>query len=99
MQAIVHFHRLAAQEYRKAWKWYAERSERTAERFRLAVKAAVGRIASEGDALPILTCRYRWVRVKKFPYILIFRKRTNDEMFIVAVAHTSQRPGYWRRRS
>ena len=63
------------------------------------MKAAVRRIATEGETLPILTGQYRWVRVKKFSYIRIFRKRSDDEMFIVAVAHTRQRPGYWRRRS
>ena len=91
MQAAVLFHRLAAQEYRKARNWYAERSEEAAKRFRVATKAAVDRIASEGEALPILTNQYRWVRVKKLPYILIFRRRQDDEMLIVAVAHTSRR--------
>jgi plasmid stabilization system protein ParE len=59
MRVTVLFHRLAAREYRKAFNWYAERSEAAAERFRLAVKTAVDRIASEGEALPVLSGQYR----------------------------------------
>ena len=69
-----------------------------AERFRDAVGRAVDRIAAEGDSLPVLTGEYRWVRVRQLPYILIFHFRSDNEVMIVAVAHTSRRPGYWRRR-
>lgn len=99
MGATVIFHRLAAREYREARNWYAARSKTVAERFRLAVGNAVDRIAVEEDALPILSGQYRWVRVRRFPYILIFRYRSVNELMIVAVAHTSRRPGYWRRRT
>jgi hypothetical protein len=30
--------------------------------------------------------------------LLIFRPRSPEVMIVVAVAHTSRRPGYWRRR-
>ncbi len=98
MRVAVSFHRLAAQEYRRAKAWYADRSEFVAERFRDAVGRAIDRIAAEGQSLPVLTGEYRWVRVRQFPYILIFRFRTDDEIIVVAVAHMSRRPGYWRRR-
>ena len=94
----VVFHRLAAREYRSARDWYAARSVEVAERFRMAVDLAVERIATERDVLPRLETAYQWVRVSRFPYILIFRDRSPDTIMIVAVAHTSRRPGYWRRR-
>jgi plasmid stabilization system protein ParE len=94
----VYFQRLAAGEYRSTRKWYAARSPRAAERFRLAVGAAVERIAGAGDSLPVLEGDYRWVRVKRFPYLLIFRRRVDGNFLVVAVAHTSRRPGYWRGR-
>ena len=34
----------------------------------------------------------------KFPFAIIYRDML-DEIQIIAVAHTSRRPGYWRRRS
>jgi toxin ParE1/3/4 len=94
----VVFHRLATREYRSARDWYRERSVEVAERFGTAVDQAVSRIVASGDALPLLTRTYRYVRVNGFPYVLIFRQDDRGAMVVVAVAHTSRRPGYWRRR-
>ncbi len=94
----VVFHRVAAQEYRSARDWYADRSPRTADNFRAAVDQAVGRIASESNLLPKLGRAYGWVRVRRFPYVLIFRERSAGSIMVIAVAHTSRRPGYWRSR-
>lgn len=49
---LVAFHRLAAQEFRAAIGWYAERSPAAATRFQRAVDAAVMRIRSDPGALP-----------------------------------------------
>ncbi len=97
MPATVLFHRLAADEYRGARKWYSARSEIVAEKFRQAVVRAVARIEGNPEALPILISKYRYSRVARFPYILVFRSRDVDSLMVVAVAHTSRRPGYWRR--
>lgn len=94
----VYFQRLAAHEYRSVHSWYAARSPRAAERFRLAVAAAVDRIVVSGESLPVLENLYHWVRVKRFPYLLVFRRRVVGDFLVVAVAHTSRRPGYWRGR-
>ena len=99
MPTTVVFHRLAAREYRRSRDWYAARSVSVAERFRIAVARAVGRVEAEPEALPVLTGPYRWVRVRKFPYLLVFRRKSPALIMIVAVAHTSRRPGYWRHRS
>lgn len=98
MTAEVHFQRSAAYEYRSARKWYAARSIQAAERFRLAVAAAVERIACHGESLAVLEGQYRSVRVKRFPYSLVFRRRLAGKYLVVAVAHTSRRTGYWRGR-
>jgi toxin ParE1/3/4 len=95
----VVFHRLAAREYRSARDWYAERSAEVSQRFRLAVDVAVKRIAAQYEALPVLSGPYRRIRVNRFPYILICRVLAEGPVMVVAVAHTSRRPGDWRRRS
>ena len=95
----VDFHRLALKEYDEACQWYAERSPDTAGRFKEAVDAAIRRISEAPESLPQTSGPYRWVRVQRFRYILVFRPRKDDEMIVVAVAHTSRRPGYWRRRT
>lgn len=94
----VVFHRLAAREYRLARDWYAARSVEVAERFRIAVDQAAERIAVETDLLAALEGAYRWVRVRRFPYVLVFRERSPGVIMVVALAHTSRRPGYRRRR-
>jgi hypothetical protein len=64
----------------------------------MAVDAAADRIARMPEALHTYSGPYRWVRVQRFRYILVFRHRTPTEIVVVAVAHTSRRPGYWRHR-
>ncbi|MGW8256630.1 MAG: type II toxin-antitoxin system RelE/ParE family toxin [Thermoguttaceae bacterium] len=94
----VLFHRLAAQEYRLAREWYRARSVEVAQRFAMAVDRAVDRIAADADALPVLLGAYRYARVVRFPYVLVFRRLETNEVMTFAVAHTSRRSGYWRRR-
>ena len=96
--AKVRFHRLAAREYRSARDWYRKSSETVVSKFRDAVDKAIARIEKNADALPLLTTGYRYVRVARYPYILVFRRRDDHSVMVVAVAHTSRRPGYWRRR-
>ena len=40
----------------------------------------------------------RQLRVLGFPYYVAYRIREH-EIYIVAIAHTSRRPGYWKSRS
>ncbi len=40
---------------------------------------------------------FRKAKVGKFRYSLVFRLR-GDEIQILAVAHMSRKPGYWKRR-
>ena len=39
----------------------------------------------------------RQLRVNRFPFHIVYRIREND-IYIVAVAHTSRRPDYWKGR-
>ncbi len=94
----IRFHRLAAREYRSARDWYWERSPTVAHRFIMAVDRAADRIVANAESLPALTGAYRYVRVAGFPYVLVFRRIEADLVKIVAVAHTSRHPRYWRHR-
>jgi len=95
----VLFHRLAVRELREALNWYAERSAGAHQRFRAAVFEAVQRIADNPDGQAGLIEQYRFVRPRRFPYLLIYEIRSDRSAFVVAVAHSSRRTGYWRRRS
>ncbi|MGC1275578.1 MAG: type II toxin-antitoxin system RelE/ParE family toxin [Planctomycetaceae bacterium] len=95
---LVHFHRLAARELRTAHAWYRERDVDTAARFLVGVRAAVERIEQDPDSLPFERRHYRRIRVRRFPYRLIFERDRPDSILVIAVAHARRRPGYWSRR-
>ena len=94
----VVFHRLAIREYLKGRRWYAERSPPTAERFRTAIEHAAHQIDRNPDGNLRLDEIYRYVRLKRFPYLLIYRRLDSGDVLITAVYHTARRSGYWRRR-
>ena len=94
----VRFHRLAAEEYRSARNWYRQRDASVAGRFCVAVDSAVDRIMQDADSHPVLVDDIRWVRVRKFPYILIFAQELSGTVLVLALAHAKRRPGYWKRR-
>lgn len=94
----VGFHRLAANEYRSARTWYQKRDESVANRFRHAVDFALGRIIADADTHPVLVDDTRWVRVRRFPDIIVYVRESPDRLLVLAVAHVKRRPGYWKRR-
>jgi hypothetical protein len=98
MAAKVEFHRLAQKEYLEAHRWYAARSLEAANNLTLAVDHAVSRLRKNPQGLSKIAKQFRYARVMGFPYILIFREIEPRIIHIHAMAHTSRRPGYWRKR-
>src|SRR5262245_46815422 len=94
----VVFLRLADREYLDAFRWYAAKSIFKAQRFRDAVGHSVGRIAANPaiGAPSLRGCR--WVRVRRFPYLLYYDTVIPGLIRVIAVAHQGRRPGYWLRR-
>jgi ParE toxin of type II toxin-antitoxin system, parDE len=79
---------LAQKEYDEARKRYGALSPNTADRFKSAVDQAVERIKQGPSALPRMSGEYRWIRVQRFPYILVYRSRSEDDIVVAATAHT-----------
>ncbi|MBI2808317.1 MAG: type II toxin-antitoxin system RelE/ParE family toxin [Planctomycetes bacterium] len=88
---------LAAKEARKAWLWYRKRSTRAGGRFQQTLEHAVDQIREQPESWPEYQHGTQFVRLKRFPYIVVFRE-LDTEVQIVAVAHAHRRPGYWKRR-
>jgi plasmid stabilization system protein ParE len=93
----ISFHPAAAAEVDAAVQWYAERSPVAARAFAAEVNACVERVADAPDRWPSYVHGTRRYLFPHFPFSLIYRLR-NGEIEIVAVAHHSRRPGYWRSR-
>ena len=90
--------RLAADEFRKAEHRYRRLTPATGQRFRQAVNDAIQRIATVAEQGSPYRHRYRWMQVKRFPYLIYYEIRDPHPVYVYAVAHTSRRLGYWRQR-
>ena len=93
----VAYHRLAASELVKSAEFYEQRRPELGGRFLDGVEAVLVRIRrwpESGRQEPEATLSFK---VKRFPYRVIYRVQP-DRIWIVAVAHLSRQPGYWRRR-
>jgi plasmid stabilization system protein ParE len=95
----VIFHRLALTEYRRAIAAYRRQDVDVARRFVSVVEDAADRIDQNPPIGSPCFGPYRWVRVRRFPYLLYYRELTPTLTLTYAVAHARRRPGYWLRRT
>ena len=99
MPASVIFDILASREYFKARRWYAARAgEPIAAAFADEVDRVVVRIAEAPTTGTEFRTHYRWVRLKRFPYLIYYRVGNSTTVVVLAVAHKRRRLGYWLRR-
>lgn len=93
----------AARELEEATLWYERQSpglgKRLVSAFEHAVDALGGEmpplLAMDGEAAAKGAKR---IILRRFPFSVIVIQRS-DEYVIVALAHHSRRPGYWKNRS
>ncbi|HQU41728.1 MAG: hypothetical protein B7Z73_01710 [Planctomycetia bacterium 21-64-5] len=90
-------HDEAAKEIADAICWHVERDEELADRFIGAVNDAIDKILASPERFAKYLSRTRYVAVDGFNYIVVYRD-VKELVHVVAVAHTSRRPGYWKRR-
>lgn len=94
---MVEFHEDAEEEAEAAVDWYAVRNVGVARAFADELKAAVVSIAEDPTRLPTLGPERFFYLLKRFPYLLVYRV-SDDRVQVLAVAHVSRRPGYWKNR-
>ena len=89
----------AAEELAEAVMWY----ERQQEGVGAALLEAIDRtivlieIHPEIGSIVLADGRTRQVIVRRFPYRVVYYL-SQDEIVVIAIAHTKRRPGYWRER-
>ena len=94
----VEFHDEASAEYDAAFDWYLERSSDAALKFDAEVNRAVAQIEEAPKRWASGTHFTRRFLLRRFPFVLIYRELDSGNIQIMAVAHTSRRPGYWKQR-
>ena len=93
----------AASEVVEAAAWYEERNSGLGQAFGRAVDAALDLLESDGAGLVPLpgvagTRGLQRLVMKRFPYDVVVVERSATEVLVVAFAHHSRHPGYWRGR-
>lgn len=95
--AVV-FHRLAAQEFVEARRWYGLRTAQAETRFVTAVADALIFLEANPLLAPVYRGNHRWHRVRQFPYVIYYEAIAAGTIYVYAIAHARRRPGYWVRR-
>lgn len=81
----------------RAARFYDGRRSGLGDEFLDEIALVVGRIRESPTLVAPFEDELRARLLSRFPYSLIYRT-AEDHAFIVAVAHSSRRKGYWRKR-
>ena len=95
----VNFHRFAQREVQEAYEYYLDRSAGAAGGFIRALDAGVAAILEAPHRWPKVSETHHRYRLTRYHRYHLVYEVLADEIFIVAVAHTSRRPNYWSRRT
>ncbi len=91
------FHEDARTEFDEAADFYGMERASLGLAFVAAVEAAVARVCEYPDSCPIIRGRVRKVRVRRFPYSVMY-SIVEERIRVLAVAHDRRRPYYWSGR-
>jgi len=93
----ISFHPAAIEEAISATRWYRERSPLAATRFVAELNQVIDRILEAPHRWPHSPRGTRKLKLPCFPFLVIYRD-ADGAVLILAVAHGSRRPGYWKNR-
>jgi plasmid stabilization system protein ParE len=93
----VEFHPEAEEELIEGSAFYDLRVPGLGSRLIDEVQQATGLLAKRPELGQRIDKVFRRMVLHRFPYSLIYSAEA-DRLWVVAVAHQSRRPGYWRDR-
>jgi len=91
------FHPEARQELTAAGRHFAERGTGLAQRFYTEIEGVIAEVCARPTLRRVFDPPARRHFGAIFPYAIVYVDRS-EEVWIVAVMHFKQRPGYWRER-
>ena len=94
---VVRYHPDARAEFLDQLQYYISTSEPLADRYDTAVSEAEKHAATSPETWPKYKYRTRRIIDRTFKFSLVYM-HSESEVYIVAVAPTRRRPGYWRER-
>ena len=89
-------------EANEAVDWYLARNIKSAERLADLIVEGIQDIFAHPRMFPLYEIPrnpgdIRRKRLPDFPFVIVYQL-LDDELVIIALAHTSKRPGYWKSR-
>ncbi|MFM7836530.1 MAG: type II toxin-antitoxin system RelE/ParE family toxin [Planctomycetaceae bacterium] len=87
----------AEADFTEALRYYAARNPEVALQFDAEFDGALQRIIAGPEQFPAVDDRHRYLQLRRFPFLIIFRVFA-DGITVIAVAHTSRSPDFWRGR-
>ncbi|HSI36025.1 MAG: type II toxin-antitoxin system RelE/ParE family toxin [Phycisphaerae bacterium] len=87
----------ARREYDDAVVWYESGRAGEGEKFLVAVRETLGRIAAARNLHQVVYRAVRRAVVTGYPYIVLYQD-LGDEVIVISVFHTSRNPSIWKKR-
>jgi toxin ParE1/3/4 len=91
------FHPAAEIELNEAASWYAERRDGLGLEFLAAVREKIVSLLDSPKRWRLVNASRR-VLLGRFPYAIVYREVSDEELEIIAVAHYRRSPKYWAGR-
>jgi len=93
----IEIHEDADEELKATALFYESRESGLGEDFLQRINQAFDAIVDQPFAGQPIILDIRRRLVRQFPYSVVYRVDA-DRIFVLAVAHWSRRPGYWKKR-
>ena len=93
----IEIHEDAENEFKAAATFYEEREPGLGLSFLQRLRQAFDAIVDQPHAGTIVVNDIRRRLLRQFPYSVVYRVE-DQRIFVLAVAHWSRRPGYWKKR-
>jgi toxin ParE1/3/4 len=94
----ITFHEDADNELKAAAVFYESRQAGLGDLFLERIDQGLDLIRAQPRAGQQLFDEFHRILTRQFPYSIVYRV-AGDQIFIIAIAHWSRRPGYWKDRS
>ena len=91
-------HQQAAAEIEQATRYYTRRDPDVGSRFLDELERVLDRLSAHPHSAQAVDGNVRRATLRDFPYQVFYRV-TATSIDVLAVAHTSKRPGYWRAKA
>lgn len=90
------FHLRVQREVNEAIRWYEDRQDGLGEEFFAHLQAALDQMAGHAERFSFWlgSQRIRRVKLKRFPYDVLFEIRSDDEVRVLCVRHEKRHPRF-----